>query len=74
MAIILLHMFWGVVFFDDCKKQYWWAVGAIVISHLLVSCLTFQNLVSLVPTYVILFLMREGFASQSTLSRQMLLI
>uniref|UniRef100_A0A3Q2YQD4 Gamma-secretase subunit APH-1 n=1 Tax=Hippocampus comes TaxID=109280 RepID=A0A3Q2YQD4_HIPCM len=60
MAIILLHMFWGVVFFDACEKQQWWAVAAVVISHLVVSCLTFQNpeyVASLVPTYVILFLM-----------------
>lgn len=39
MAIILLHMFWGVVFFDACEKQRWWAVAAVVISHLIVSCL-----------------------------------
>lgn len=39
MAIILLHMFWGVVFFDACEKQRWWAVAAVVISHLFVSCL-----------------------------------
>lgn len=39
MAIILLHMFWGVVFFDACEKQRWWAVAAVVISHLVVSCL-----------------------------------
>uniref|UniRef100_A0A8D3DJB0 Gamma-secretase subunit APH-1 n=1 Tax=Scophthalmus maximus TaxID=52904 RepID=A0A8D3DJB0_SCOMX len=60
MAIILLHMFWGVVFFDACEKQRWWAVGAVVASHLVVSCLTFQNpeyVNSLVPTYVILLLM-----------------
>ncbi|CAG12490.1 unnamed protein product, partial [Tetraodon nigroviridis] len=60
MAIILLHMFWGVVFFDACEKQRWWAVAAVVISHLIVSCLTFQNpsyVASLVPTYVVLFLM-----------------
>ncbi|XP_061611811.1 gamma-secretase subunit Aph-1b-like isoform X1 [Phyllopteryx taeniolatus] len=39
MAIILLHMFWGVVFFDACEKQQWWAVATVVISHLVVSCL-----------------------------------
>lgn len=39
MAIILLHMFWGVVFFDACEKQRWWAVAAVVVSHLVVSCL-----------------------------------
>uniref|UniRef100_UPI003AAF4C1C gamma-secretase subunit Aph-1b isoform X2 n=1 Tax=Centroberyx gerrardi TaxID=166262 RepID=UPI003AAF4C1C len=60
MAIILLHMFWGVVFFDACEKQRWWSLAVVVISHLLVSCLTFQNpqyVGSLVPTYVIMFLM-----------------
>uniref|UniRef100_A0A3P9LXL7 Gamma-secretase subunit APH-1 n=1 Tax=Oryzias latipes TaxID=8090 RepID=A0A3P9LXL7_ORYLA len=58
MAIILLHMFWGVVFFDACEKRCWWAVGLVVIVHLLVSCLTFQNpdyTATLVPAYVILF-------------------
>ncbi|XP_071398621.1 gamma-secretase subunit Aph-1b isoform X2 [Centroberyx affinis] len=60
MAIILLHMFWGVVFFDACEKQRWWSLAVVVISHLIVSCLTFQNpqyVGSLVPTYVIMFLM-----------------
>uniref|UniRef100_A0A8C6KMG2 Gamma-secretase subunit APH-1 n=1 Tax=Nothobranchius furzeri TaxID=105023 RepID=A0A8C6KMG2_NOTFU len=40
--------------------QRWWAVAAVVVSHLIVSCLTFQNpeyVASLVPTYIILFLM-----------------
>ncbi|XP_051979237.1 gamma-secretase subunit Aph-1b [Xyrauchen texanus] len=60
LAIILLHMFWGVVFFEACEKQRWWAVGAVVISHLLVSCLTFVNphyQGSLIPTYIILSVM-----------------
>lgn len=60
MAIILLHMFWGVIFFDGCEKQRWLAVAAVVISHLVVSCLTFQNpqyVSSLVPTYVIMVFM-----------------
>uniref|UniRef100_A0A672MRE7 Gamma-secretase subunit APH-1 n=1 Tax=Sinocyclocheilus grahami TaxID=75366 RepID=A0A672MRE7_SINGR len=39
LAIILLHMFWGVVFFESCERQRWWALGAVVISHLVVSCL-----------------------------------
>uniref|UniRef100_A0A3B3CLL8 Gamma-secretase subunit APH-1 n=1 Tax=Oryzias melastigma TaxID=30732 RepID=A0A3B3CLL8_ORYME len=58
MAIILLHMFWGVVFFDACEKRCWWAVGLVVVIHLVVSCLTFQNpdyTATLVPAYVILF-------------------
>lgn len=39
LAIILLHMFWGVVFFDSCERQRWWSLGVVVCSHLLVSCL-----------------------------------
>lgn len=60
LAIILLHMFWGVVFFESCERQRWWALGAVVISHLVVSCLTFVNphyQGSLIPTYIILSVM-----------------
>lgn len=60
MAIILLHMFWGVVFFDACEKRRWWCLVVVIASHLLVSCVTFQNpyyVGSLVPTYIIMFLM-----------------
>ncbi|KAG7270085.1 hypothetical protein CRUP_020354 [Coryphaenoides rupestris] len=60
MAIILLHMFWGVVFFDACEKRRWWCLVVVIASHLLVSCVTFQNpyyVRSLVPTYIIMFLM-----------------
>lgn len=49
MAIILLHMFWGVVFFDACEKQQWWAVAAVVISHLVVSCLVSESVVGVQP-------------------------
>ncbi|KPP78155.1 gamma-secretase subunit Aph-1b-like [Scleropages formosus] len=60
MAIILLHMFWGVVFFEACEKEKWWSLAVVVASHLLVSCLTFLNPVyegSLIPAYVIMMLM-----------------
>nr|XP_054588167.1 gamma-secretase subunit Aph-1b-like [Nothobranchius furzeri] len=43
-AIILLHMFWGVVFFDACERQRLWAVTAVVVSHLIVSCLVMESL------------------------------
>ncbi|XP_016128714.1 gamma-secretase subunit Aph-1b-like [Sinocyclocheilus grahami] len=43
LAIILLHMFWGVVFFESCERQRWWALGAVVISHLVVSCLVGEH-------------------------------
>uniref|UniRef100_A0A8C6MS00 Gamma-secretase subunit APH-1 n=1 Tax=Mus spicilegus TaxID=10103 RepID=A0A8C6MS00_MUSSI len=36
-AIILLHTFWGVVFFDACERRRYWALGLVVGSHLLTS-------------------------------------
>ncbi|MBN3277321.1 APH1B secretase, partial [Polyodon spathula] len=60
MAIILLHMFWGVVFFDACEKKRWWAVLIVVLSHLLVSCLSFLNPQyegSLIPAYIVMCVM-----------------
>ncbi|KAK1798241.1 hypothetical protein P4O66_006637 [Electrophorus voltai] len=60
LAIILLHMFWGVVFFDACERRRWWVLSAVVLSHLLVSCLTFVNPQyegSLIPTYIIVCVM-----------------
>nr|XP_045001991.1 gamma-secretase subunit APH-1A-like [Jaculus jaculus] len=56
-AIILLHTFWGVVFFDACEKRWYWALGLVVGSHLLTSGLTFLNPwceASLLPIYVLL--------------------
>ncbi|XP_030620772.1 gamma-secretase subunit Aph-1b isoform X1 [Chanos chanos] len=60
LAMILLHTFWGVVFFEACEKERWGSLAAVVLSHLLVSCLTFANPHyegSLIPTYIILSLM-----------------
>lgn len=37
MAIILLHTFWSVLFFDGCENKRWWAVVAVISTHLLVS-------------------------------------
>uniref|UniRef100_UPI00358E80B2 gamma-secretase subunit Aph-1b-like isoform X1 n=1 Tax=Myxine glutinosa TaxID=7769 RepID=UPI00358E80B2 len=58
LAVILLHLCWGVIYFDSCDKGCWFFVLLIVISHLIVSCLTFANPHyegSLIPTYGILF-------------------
>ncbi|XP_067871362.1 gamma-secretase subunit Aph-1b-like isoform X4 [Heterodontus francisci] len=37
LAIILLHVFWGIIYFDACEKKKWWALAAVVLSHLVVS-------------------------------------
>ncbi|XP_038646674.1 gamma-secretase subunit Aph-1b isoform X3 [Scyliorhinus canicula] len=60
MAIILLHTFWSVLFFDGFENKRWVAVVAVIATHLLVSGLTFLNPVyegSLIPAYVIMVLM-----------------
>ncbi|XP_072349053.1 gamma-secretase subunit Aph-1b-like isoform X1 [Scyliorhinus torazame] len=56
LAIILLHVFWGIVSFDACEKDNWWALVAVVLSHLVVSSVTFANPqygASLIPVYII---------------------
>ncbi|XP_041037466.1 gamma-secretase subunit APH-1A-like isoform X2 [Carcharodon carcharias] len=43
MALVLLHTFWGVVFFDACERRKWLVVATVVLSHALTSGLTFLN-------------------------------
>ncbi|KAM6294176.1 gamma-secretase subunit APH-1A [Aegotheles albertisi] len=43
MALVLLHTFWGVVFFDACERRRYGRLGLVVGSHLLASGLTFLN-------------------------------
>nr|XP_009687886.1 PREDICTED: gamma-secretase subunit APH-1A [Struthio camelus australis] len=56
MAVVFLHTFWGVIFFDACEKRRYWCLGLVVASHLITSGLTFLNPwyeASLVPIYII---------------------
>ncbi|MBN3293680.1 APH1A secretase, partial [Polypterus senegalus] len=58
MAVIFLHTFWGVIFFNACEQRNWWAGSGVVITHLLTSALTFLNPwyeCSLVPIYILTF-------------------
>ncbi|NXM73013.1 APH1A secretase, partial [Serilophus lunatus] len=43
MALVLLHTFWGVIFFDACERSRPGGLGLVVGGHLLVSGLTFLN-------------------------------
>ncbi|NXW60286.1 APH1A secretase, partial [Eurystomus gularis] len=43
MALVLLHTFWGVIFFDACEKHRYWCLGLVVASHLLTSGLVSSN-------------------------------
>ncbi|KAI5936830.1 Gamma-secretase subunit APH-1B [Manis javanica] len=60
LVIILLHMFWGIVFFDGCEKRKWYALLVVLLTHLLVSALTFINPhygINLVLAYITMVLM-----------------
>ena len=59
LAFILLHTFWGVIFFQSLDERRWIMVGYVVLSHLAVSYITLVNqkhlyAVSLTLIYVIL--------------------
>lgn len=43
MALVLLHTFWGVIFFDACERRHAGGLGLVVGGHLLASGLTFLN-------------------------------
>nr|XP_056704189.1 gamma-secretase subunit Aph-1b-like [Euleptes europaea] len=57
LVMIFLHTFWGIIFFHGCETRQWWEVGVVVITHLIVSSLTFWNpiyLGSLLPSYLLM--------------------
>ena len=33
----MLHVFWGVVFFDGCEKNKWYILLTVLLTHLVVS-------------------------------------
>ncbi|NXI83528.1 APH1A secretase, partial [Rhipidura dahli] len=43
MALVLLHTFWGIIFFDACERRRAGGLGLVVGGHLLASGLTFLN-------------------------------
>ncbi|XP_053145767.1 gamma-secretase subunit Aph-1b-like isoform X4 [Hemicordylus capensis] len=57
LVLIFLHTFWGVVFFHGCETRHWWEVAVVVLTHLIISGLTFWNplyLGSLLPAYLLM--------------------
>ncbi|XP_012614123.1 gamma-secretase subunit APH-1B [Microcebus murinus] len=60
LVIILLHTFWGIIFFDGCEKKNWYILLIVLLTHLLVSAQTFISPhygLNLVSAYVIMVLM-----------------
>lgn len=61
LCFILLHTFWGVIFFKACDVNNWLQVGFVVTAHLVASLLTLLNRFEyysacLVPLYTILLI------------------
>lgn len=59
LAMVLLHTFWGVIFFNAVDNGRIFHIVYVVLSHLIVSSLTLLNkyemyAASLIPSYVIL--------------------
>lgn len=68
LSFILLHTFWGVIFFNGLDKKQYYMVALVVGSHMLLSCLTLLNqrtssrdsplyLASILPAYVMTVIM-----------------
>ncbi|XP_045396701.1 gamma-secretase subunit APH-1B isoform X1 [Eulemur rufifrons] len=60
LVIILLHVFWGIVFFDGCEKKNWYILLIVLLTHLLVSAQTFISPhygINLVSAYIIMVFM-----------------
>ncbi|XP_074660032.1 gamma-secretase subunit Aph-1-like [Tubulanus polymorphus] len=60
-CFVLLHTFWGVIFFASFDSKRYWQAGVVVASHMLVSCLTLLNnqkepqyYGSLIPAYIVM--------------------
>lgn len=58
--MILLHTFWSVIFFNALDNRINTHIVYVVVSHLLVSCLTLLNAeemyaLTLIPSYIITF-------------------
>uniref|UniRef100_U5EZH0 Putative conserved plasma membrane protein n=1 Tax=Corethrella appendiculata TaxID=1370023 RepID=U5EZH0_9DIPT len=58
LAMILLHTFWSVIFFNAIDLKNYYHIGYVVVSHLLVSCITLLNssefyVLTLITSYIV---------------------
>lgn len=61
LCFILLHTFWGIIYFDGCRRRRYYQPIIVVVLHMALSCLTLLHeskepiyVASLLPAYVIL--------------------
>lgn len=67
LCFVLLHTFWGILFFHACDKKRYPVIVLVVLSHMLVSCLSLLNqrsashspqyLGSIIPAYIVMIAM-----------------
>lgn len=61
LCFILLHTFWGVIFFSALDRKHWGQIVWVVGSHMFVSCMTLLNVyqayvASLLSAYIVLMI------------------
>jgi anterior pharynx defective protein 1 len=61
LCFVLLHTFWGIIYFDGCRQGRYYQPFVVLALHMCLSCLTLLNgghqpvyVASLVPAYVVL--------------------
>lgn len=70
LCFVLLHTFWGIIFFSACDRKRYLFLAVVVASHMLVSCLSLLNqrsdthnpqyLGSIIPAYIVMVIMAVG--------------
>ncbi|KAK7491459.1 hypothetical protein BaRGS_00017288 [Batillaria attramentaria] len=65
LCFVMLHTFWGVIFFNGLDTKRYWMIAYVGVTHMLVSCLTLLNqrtdsrpeplyLATLIPAYIVM--------------------
>uniref|UniRef100_A0A8C2NTE7 Gamma-secretase subunit APH-1 n=1 Tax=Capra hircus TaxID=9925 RepID=A0A8C2NTE7_CAPHI len=67
LVITLLHVFWGIVFFDGCEKKKWYTLLVVLLSHLLVSALPRLVFLVCITAKLVMFLVPSGFCPTTLL-------
>lgn len=65
LCFVLLHTFWGVLFFNGLDTKRYWMLAYVCVTHMIVSCLTLLNqrtadrreplyFATLIPAYIVM--------------------
>jgi len=61
LCFTIYHLLWSLVAFDGFRERNFFKMGAVVACHLVASFLTMLNLVSCIPSIILVFLLLVGF-------------